>query len=961
MDGKRWFSGRWFYQAADTTLLEVAALVDKRRVWLAEYNDSKTYVSDNTLDCIARKAIVKKIRPGDQPPPQEECDFWYDQLHAKKFCSFSDSFGEDMDEADSHHVVEPASDTVESLQYDSAGNAKDPRVLNVLDLYAGCGGLSFLAQEVDGVKIVSRWAVDFSKDASMSFKVNHPHAAVRVCGVDEYLCLLQRWKELCDRYPPDWSLERGKGNGTADLPSDGGSQSSEEAKRSGEGTGRLYEVEKILDMRIEENADRGLDGQSKGNLLGELKLENCWLTFLVKWKGYEDITWEPEENLTGCEGSLNAFVQSMRSTGDLPLPGDVDVVVGGPPCQGVSGLNRHRARGAAVLRDPKNRQMNVFLKVVEFLRPRYCLMENVPDILKHEDGVIAKAALAALLSLRYQARMGILAAGHYGVPEWRARVFIWGAMSGERLPPFPMPTHRSAANTKSSVMKNREEWFVGFASTEEEEAALPALVLGDVLGDLGPVETFTFSENATYCSEPQTPAQAYLRRLPRSGTISLAERAMRAEMAMHPSNVPPLERQLLLSDQDLGTLYLTKGGSTYAKEVREAAQSHLSAEKRAHLAAELAQSRKEVAIRTGKEVRAAIEVALSRTVAKCLKTNRAEEQQSFVSGILRDHRALCLNVDDLARCAAVPMKKGANFRDLEGVITHADGTCCAGHTHSVTACPGPPTRTAAPRSTGKEGRVDQHDKGGWRGDQLKGCPAKTVWLPTGELLCPRWCITYKLGRSNGRHGCFGRCWYDEVVQTVVGRAEPHNLRLVHPCQDRVLSIRENSRIQGFPDYFVLTSFALEGERSGVRSCALTQRYQQIGNAVSPAVASALGRCLAKSVARKVDPSKGIVHVPDPEWTEALEYSKAHDLKFWEETHKVLEESNHAVGKALNGTTPKLHVVPSVESLDDTDPCTSQDEEPVPTENDALVPSLLSGKRAGAKEQSQLAKRAKVSN
>ena len=122
------------------------------------------------------------------------------------------------------------------------------------------------------------------------------------------------------------------------------------------------------------------------------------------------------------------------------------------------------------------------------------------------------------------------------------------------------------------------------------------------------------------------------------------------------------------------------------------------------------------------------------------------------------------------------------------------------------------------------------------------CPSCTAVMPTGDLLCPRWCITYKLGKSDKRHGCFGRTWFDEIQPTVrpspclasgalhpkhlslylgmethpvdqpgdlgacaaitpgvhaqvVGRAEPHNLALIHPEQCRVLSIRENARCQ----------------------------------------------------------------------------------------------------------------------------------------------------------------------
>ena len=90
--------------------------------------------------------------------------------------------------------------------------------------------------------------------------------------------------------------------------------------------------------------------------------------------------------------------------------------------------------------------------------------------------------------------------------------------------------------------------------------------------------------------------------------------------------------------------------------------------------------------------------------------------------------------------------------------------------------------------------------------------AFTRLMPTGDLLCPRWCITYKKGKSEGRHGCYGRMWFDEIQSTVVGRAEPHNLRLVHPYQHRVATIRENARCQVgcFPRlvayYFVLCRF-----------------------------------------------------------------------------------------------------------------------------------------------------------
>ena len=113
---------------------------------------------------------------------------------------------------------------------------------------------------------------------------------------------------------------------------------------------------------------------------------------------------------------------------DLPRADDVDLVAGGPPCQGFSGYNRHRSAG-----DPRNSLVESFLDIVAHLNPRYVLMENVPGMLSLDTGRLPPLLLAALESLGYQARLGILQAGHYGVPQNRWRVFIVAAADGLEL------------------------------------------------------------------------------------------------------------------------------------------------------------------------------------------------------------------------------------------------------------------------------------------------------------------------------------------------------------------------------------------------------------------------------------------------------------------------------------------------------------------------------------------------
>lgn len=81
--------------------------------------------------------------------------------------------------------------------------------------------------------------------------------------------------------------------------------------------------------------------------------------------------------------------------------GECDVICGGPPCQGASGFNRFRNK-ADPLADPRNKQMVVYMDIVDFLRPRFFLMENVVDILKFCGGILGRYALARAVGMNYQ-------------------------------------------------------------------------------------------------------------------------------------------------------------------------------------------------------------------------------------------------------------------------------------------------------------------------------------------------------------------------------------------------------------------------------------------------------------------------------------------------------------------------------------------------------------------------------
>lgn len=75
--------------------------------------------------------------------------------------------------------------------------------------------------------------------------------------------------------------------------------------------------------------------------------------------------------------------------------------------------------------------MVVFMDIVDYLKPKYVLMENVVDILKFAGGHLGRYALCRLVCMNYQARLGVLTAGCYGLPQFRMRVFLWGAHPSE--------------------------------------------------------------------------------------------------------------------------------------------------------------------------------------------------------------------------------------------------------------------------------------------------------------------------------------------------------------------------------------------------------------------------------------------------------------------------------------------------------------------------------------------------
>ena len=124
--------------------------------------------------------------------------------------------------------------------------------------------------------------------------------------------------------------------------------------------------------------------------------------------------------------------------------GPIDVLFGGPPCQGFS-LTGKRDRF-----DPRNQLFRDFVRVAKILRPRAVLLENVRLLtsMKSKDGNWVTDEIGeAFREFGYQMVHKELDAQDYGVPQHRERVFFVGVRSDLGLrPSLPLPTHGKSNN-----------------------------------------------------------------------------------------------------------------------------------------------------------------------------------------------------------------------------------------------------------------------------------------------------------------------------------------------------------------------------------------------------------------------------------------------------------------------------------------------------------------------------------
>ncbi|UVJ31101.1 DNA (cytosine-5-)-methyltransferase [Staphylococcus aureus] len=107
---------------------------------------------------------------------------------------------------------------------------------------------------------------------------------------------------------------------------------------------------------------------------------------------------------------------------------EIDVIVGGPPCQGFSLAGKY---GRSFIEDPRNQLFKEYLRFVSIIKPKIFIIENVARLVSHNSGNTIEEIKSSIRYLGYEVKYKVLQTADYGIPQKRQRVIIVGYRNHE--------------------------------------------------------------------------------------------------------------------------------------------------------------------------------------------------------------------------------------------------------------------------------------------------------------------------------------------------------------------------------------------------------------------------------------------------------------------------------------------------------------------------------------------------
>lgn len=117
----------------------------------------------------------------------------------------------------------------------------------------------------------------------------------------------------------------------------------------------------------------------------------------------------------------------------------IDVIIGGPPCQGFSIAGRI---GRNFIDDERNQLFKEFVRFVNVIKPKIFVMENVAALKTHNKGKTIEEIVNEFENVGYTVKYDVLNAVNYGVPQQRRRIFIIGTLDENNKFEFPKKTNK---------------------------------------------------------------------------------------------------------------------------------------------------------------------------------------------------------------------------------------------------------------------------------------------------------------------------------------------------------------------------------------------------------------------------------------------------------------------------------------------------------------------------------------
>lgn len=136
---------------------------------------------------------------------------------------------------------------------------------------------------------------------------------------------------------------------------------------------------------------------------------------------------------------------TKKKISDLIDIDKVDMVIGGPPCQGFSTVGKGSAQ------DARNSLFKQFIKVVKLTDPKVVIFENVTGMLAKKNEKTLETIFKSFAKIGYQLQARVLSAEEYGVPSKRRRTILIGLKSGDAI--YPSVSHGSRGSLKLNTVK----------------------------------------------------------------------------------------------------------------------------------------------------------------------------------------------------------------------------------------------------------------------------------------------------------------------------------------------------------------------------------------------------------------------------------------------------------------------------------------------------------------------------